>query len=76
MSLIFMITEESDPCKSIERRSTGVVGSTQGQVMWLLDLAQPPLSHHQGKHDHVSLNFYPYGLFVPSFNMTISKILK
>lgn len=55
--VMFCVSEESDPCKSIERRSSGVVGSTQGQVMWLLDLAQPPLSHHQGKHAHEQSNF-------------------
>ncbi|CAB3364744.1 Hypothetical predicted protein [Cloeon dipterum] len=41
------LIEESDPTKFLERRSDGVVGNPQGQVMWLLDLAQPPLSHQQ-----------------------------
>ncbi|KAF4518156.1 hypothetical protein B566_EDAN007847 [Ephemera danica] len=47
--------KESDPCQAIERRSAlqqqhqeinSGSAALQGQVMWLLDLAQPPLSHH------------------------------
>jgi hypothetical protein len=47
--LCFCVSEESDPTKFLERRGDGVVGNPQGQVMWLLDLAQPPLSHQQGQ---------------------------